>query len=251
MMRFLGIIPARYASTRLEGKPLIDIAGKPMIQWVYERAAEALQDVYVATDDARIEKAVNDFGGQAIMTSPEHSTGTNRCLEAFETIEEQTDDPFDVVINIQGDEPLLHPSQLQVLMDCFDVSDTEIATLVMPVTEVEDLFNESEAFVTVDKDLRALYFSRSVIPALKGRPKKEWIRHHTYYKHVGMYAFTPEALRQFAALPQSKLEVAEGLEQNRWLENGGRIRVALTEHQSIPVDTLDDLVRIRKIMGMF
>lgn len=250
-MEFLGIIPARYASTRLEGKPLIDIAGKPMIQWVYEHAQKALQHVYVATDDQRIESIVTGFGGKAIMTSPNHSTGTNRCLEAYDKIRRQMDIQFDVIINIQGDEPLLHPDQLNVLMECFDVSNTEIATLVIPVTNKEELDNESEVFVTFDRHLTALYFSRSVIPAMRGVPKNEWMQHNTYYKHAGMYAYTPEALRKFAELPQSTLEITEGLEQNRWLEDGGKIRIGITEHQSIPVDTIEDLERIRHIMGMF
>ncbi len=249
-MEFLGIIPARHASTRLEGKPLINIAGKPMIQWVYEQAIKVLEHVYVATDDTRIQSAVAQFGGKVIMTSKDHSTGTNRCLEAYDMVTRELGKKFDVIINIQGDEPLLHPDQLNVLMECFGVSSTEIATLVIPVTNKDDLENESEVFVTFDRYLTALYFSRSVIPALKGVPKDEWVLHNTYYKHAGMYAYTPEALRKFAELPQSKLEIVEGLEQNRWLENGGRIKIGITEHQSIPVDTVEDLARIRAIMEM-
>jgi 3-deoxy-manno-octulosonate cytidylyltransferase (CMP-KDO synthetase) len=249
-MKFLGIIPARYASTRLEGKPLIDIAGKPMIQWVYERAHEVLDTVYVATDDERIEAAVADFGGQVVLTSKDHPTGTNRCLEAYNKIKHQYDEPFDVIINIQGDEPLLHVNQLRDVMNCFNDSKTDLATLVIPVDNNDDLNNESEVFVTFDKNMMALYFSRSVIPYIKGVARERWLENNTFYKHLGLYAYTPEALQEFAGLQQSNLELVEGLEQNRWLENGHKIKIAITEHQSIPVDTLDDLVRIRKVMGM-
>jgi 3-deoxy-manno-octulosonate cytidylyltransferase (CMP-KDO synthetase) len=250
-MKIVGIIPARYASTRLEGKPLIDIVGKPMIQWVYERASEVLDHLYVATDDERIMQSVQAFGGRAIMTSVHHNTGTNRCLEAYETLIGDGGPQADVVINIQGDEPLLQPEQLEILASCFEKDGTEMATLVIPVTEEEDLYNESEVFVTFDYNKNALYFSRSVIPALRGVPREMWFGRHTFYKHLGLYGYTPDALRRFAGLPQSKLEITEGLEQNRWIEHGGKIRIAVTQHQSMPVDTIDDLDRVRKIMGMF
>jgi 3-deoxy-manno-octulosonate cytidylyltransferase (CMP-KDO synthetase) len=248
LMEFLGIIPARYGSTRLEGKPLADINGKPMIQWVYEKARLALEHVYVATDDHRVFDAVESFGGNAIITSADHTTGTNRCLEALETVHETQGIAFDVVINIQGDEPMMHPEQIDILTTCFDDPRTELATLVVPVTDHYDLDNDSEVFVTFDKNMRALYFSRAVIPVVHGVPKSNWMDHNTFYKHIGLYGYTAAALKEFAHLPQSGLEKTEKLEQNRWLENGGTIKIGITEHQSIPVDTLEDLERIRKII---
>ena len=247
-MNFLGIIPARYGSTRLEGKPLADICGKPMIQHVYERASEALEYVYVATDDDRIKQAVINFNGNVVMTSPEHNSGTNRCLEALTKIQEFSKKNYDLVINIKGDEPLLKPEQIQTLINCFNLPDTELATLVIKVTNEDDLFNKSEVFVTFDLNKRALYFSRAIIPELKDTDKSEWLKKTDYYKHVGMYAYTPNTLKKFARLPQTRLELTEGLEQNRWLENGYPIRIAFTEHDSIPVDTPEDLERIRKII---
>lgn len=244
-MKFLGIIPARYGSTRLEGKPLADIKGKPMIQWVYEKVKLELDDVYVATDDNRIKDAVESFGGKAVMTSKDHTTGTNRCLEALEIINRELNSSFDVVINIQGDEPMIDPEQVHTLIKCFDNPTTELATLVIPVSDSLDLENESEVFVTFDKNMKALYFSRMVIPAIYGVDRKDWMDHATFYKHLGLYAYTAEALKKFAHLPQSNLEKLERLEQNRWLENGGHITIGITEHQSIPVDTLEDLERIR------
>jgi len=248
LMKFLGIIPARYGSTRLEGKPLADINGKPMIQWVYEKTRKALDIVYVATDDQRIFDAVESFGGKVIMTSAEHRTGTNRCLEAYQKICQNHETSFDSIINIQGDEPMLAPEQLQSLMACFDDPATELATLVIPVTDRFDLENNSEVFVTFDKNMKALYFSRAVIPVLHGVPKSSWMDEHTFYKHIGLYGYTAQALEKFALLPQSDLEQAEKLEQNRWLEDGGTIKIGITRHQSIPVDTEEDLDRIRELM---
>ncbi len=247
-MKYLGIIPARYASTRLEGKPLVDINGKPMIQWVYEKAAQALEDVYVATDDERIRDAVETFGGRAVITSADHNTGTNRCLEAMQKINAMENEPFDVVINIQGDEPMMDPSQIDTLKSCFDEPGTELATLVIPVEEPADLDNDSEVFVTFDKNMKALYFSRAVIPVVHTVPREKWMERTTFYKHIGLYAYTAAALEKFASLPQSKLEQLEKLEQLRWLENGGTIKIGITTHQSIPVDTPEDLERIRKML---
>ncbi|UTW67193.1 3-deoxy-manno-octulosonate cytidylyltransferase [bacterium SCSIO 12643] len=247
-MNTLGIIPARFGSTRLEGKPLADIEGKTMIQRVYEQASKAMDDVYVATDDQRIEQAVLDFGGQVVMTSPHHTTGTNRCLEAYQIIKTLSDKNFDVVINVQGDEPLLVPEQLNELISCFEDSRSEIATLITPVLRMDDLFNESEVFVVFNKEQFALYFSRAVIPHIHGTHKTKWMDHNTYYKHLGLYGYTPKALEQFARLPQTNLELTESLEQNRWIENGGNIKLAITQYDSIPVDTIDDLERVRKIV---
>lgn len=247
-MNYLGLIPARFGSTRLEGKPLADIEGKPMIQHVYEQASKALDYVYVATDDERIEEAVKSFGGNVVMTDTGHTTGTNRCLEALDIISKEHHVEFDVVINIQGDEPLLVPAQLQELMDCFNDDRTELATLITPVLRMDDLFNESEVFVVYNKDLFALYFSREVIPHIHGTHKTKWLDHNTYHKHLGLYGYTVKALREFANLPQSNLELTESLEQNRWIENGGNIKLAITQYDSIPVDTIDDLERVRQIV---
>jgi len=247
-MKFLGIIPARFGSTRLDGKPLVDIVGKTMIQRVYEKAILALEHVYVATDDHRIYNAVLAFGGQAVMTSPNHNSGTNRCLEAFEIIYKKNSTHYDVIINIQGDEPLLDPAQLDTLKKCFTDEYIMMATLATPVKDPDDLDNESEAFVVFDKNHNALYFSRSVIPYIKGYPRKTWLQQHTFYKHVGLYAYTPEALGIFASLNPSLLETKEGLEQNRWLENGNSIKVGITDHVSMCVDTPEDLEKIRVII---
>ena len=247
-MKFLGIIPARYGSTRLEGKPLADIHGRSMIQWVYEKASQVLPDVVVATDDERILNAVVSFGGNAVMTSTDHNSGTNRCLEALQKVSEQRGTTFDAVLNIQGDEPMLDPDQLTTLMDCFNNPNTELATLVIPVTDAYDLDNNSEVFVAFDKNMKALYFSRAVIPVVHTVPKREWMGKTTFFKHVGLYGYTAKALKEFASLPQTRLETTEKLEQNRWLENGGTITIGITHHQSVPVDTAEDLERVRQIL---
>ena len=255
-MNVLGIIPARYGSTRLEGKPLLDICGKPMIQHVYEQAKKILSDVVVATDDARIFKAVEDFGGRVVMTSPDHTTGTNRCLEAYRVYAKKHDRKFEVVVNIQGDEPLLDPEQIRLLISCFydELTDfydkeTEMATLVIPVKETDTAFTDNGVFVVFDRFKNALYFSRSVIPFVRDTDKSEWQKAHTFYKHIGMYAFKPESLIEFASLQQTTLEVAESLEQNRWLENGKTIKVEITDTKTIGVDTQDDLEKVRKIIS--
>ena len=248
-MNFLGIIPARYGSTRLEGKPLVDIGGKPMIQWVYEESCKALDAVYVATDDARIADVVKGFGGKVVITDSNHQNGTTRCLEAWEKIAASEDVIYDAVLNIQGDEPLLHHGSLTDLIKCFEDGKTDFATLVIPVETEEDLFNDSEVFVTFTKEYWALYFSRSVIPHIRGRHKMHWLENGKFYKHLGLYAYTYDALKDFAAMPISALEDYESLEQLRWLENGGKIKVGITRHESIPVDTKDDLKRVREIMA--
>jgi 3-deoxy-manno-octulosonate cytidylyltransferase (CMP-KDO synthetase) len=247
-MRFLGIIPARYASTRFPGKPLVDIAGKMMIQRVYERASEGLEEVWVATDDARIEEAVRGFGGKVVMTSDACPSGTDRCREAVESIQATTDRSFDVVINIQGDEPFLHPEMLEKLMSCFDDERADIATLVNPAVYKEDIFNPSEVKVVFDKNKDALYFSRSPVPYVMEVDEANWLEHHTFYKHVGIYAYRMDVLRKITELPVSSLEATERLEQNRWLENGYRIKVEITDHESVPVDTPEDLERIQRLL---
>lgn len=245
-MKILGIIPARYASTRLEGKPLVNLNGKTMIQRVYEKVTQALEHVVVATDDERILKAVTAFGGQAVMTSSAHNTGSNRCLEAYQKFASEKGD-FDVVVNIQGDEPLLVPEQITTLTHCFEDENTELATLVIPTKPGEKLAGAG-VFVTFDKNHNALYFSRSVIPFLRDYPVEAWSQHHTFYRHLGMYAYRPKALAQFAGLAQTELEKAESLEQNRWLENGFKIKVGITPFETQPVDTPEDAEKVREIL---
>jgi 3-deoxy-manno-octulosonate cytidylyltransferase (CMP-KDO synthetase) len=252
-MNIVGIIPARYDSTRLPGKPLIDINGKPMIQHVYEKAAQLLPQVVVATDDDRIAAAVVQFGGQFVMTDRTHHNGTSRCLEALQRLNQsaaaQGNPLIDVVINIQGDEPMLLPQHIQDLVRCYENSTPDMATLVLPVRNPEELQNESEVFVVFDKNHKALYFSRYPIPYLKGvKDPAEKIKQHTYYKHLGVYAYTRAALQQFSELPVSHLEKTESLEQNRWLESGGTIQIAITSGETIPVDTLEDAEKVRKLL---
>ena len=247
-MNILGIIPARYGSTRLEGKPLAEIRRKPMIQHVYERARKALDQVIVATDDKRILEAVKSFGGEAYMTSRLHSTGTNRCLEAYHKYTGENRGKADVVINIQGDEPLLDPESLKKLAGSFDNPEVEMATLITKVRDIHDLNDSGVVFVVFNKNHEALYFSRQALPYIQGVPESEWLGHHDFYKHIGMYAFRPAALEKFASLPMSELEKAESLEQNRWLENGNSIKLCITEHEGISVDTPADLERVRKLI---
>lgn len=244
-MNFLALIPARYASSRFPGKPLADIHGKPMIRRVYERCVGVFgNDCYVATDDPRIEEAVKAFGGQVVMTSAEHRSGTDRCAEALDTIERQTGRKFDVVVNIQGDEPFIATEQLEQIRGCFADAATQIATLVKPFTADENIFNENSPKVVLSASGDALYFSRSVIPFLRGDAREEWQARHTYYKHIGLYAYRSEVLRAVTRLAPSPLEKAESLEQLRWLENGYRIRTAVTTLESHAIDTPEDLQAI-------
>ena len=243
-MKFIGIIPARYASTRFPAKPLAVLGGKPVIQRVYEQVSSILDDVYVATDDDRIEKAVQDFGGKVIMTSPDHQSGTDRCFEAYQKVGIE----FDVIINIQGDEPFIQKSQIEALKSCFlEDSKTDIATLVKPFSEqqhtLEDLENPNTPKVVVGLDNSALYFSRSVIPYLRNIPKEEWLSQHTFYKHIGLYAYRAQVLEEVTDLAQTPLELSESLEQLRWLEHGYHIKVAETHIETIGIDTPHDLER--------
>lgn len=241
-MRFIAIIPARYASTRFEGKPLALLGGVPVIRRVYERVASAVPDVLVATDDSRIAEAVEAFGGRVVMTSDKHRSGTDRCYEAYC----KQGGEFDAVINVQGDEPFITASQLHAVMACFDDVSTEIATLVKPFSEQDGLAaleNPNSPKVVLDGKNRAIYFSRSVIPYLRGVDRSEWLHRHTFYKHIGMYAFRTDVLRRVTALPPSTLELTESLEQLRWLENGYRIGVGITDVETVGIDTPEDLAR--------
>lgn len=241
-MRFVGIIPARYASQRFPGKPLAILGGKTVIQRVYEQVGKVLDDVYVATDDDRIKNTVEGFGGKAIMTSPDHKSGTDRIEEAVEKI----GGDFDVVINIQGDEPFIHESQIKELCACFDDADTQIATLGKPFTAemgMEALENPNSPKIVVDNRGYAMYFSRSVIPYIRNTRREEWIGQFPYLKHIGLYAYRRDVLRQVTQLPQSSLEIAESLEQLRWLQNGYKIKVGLTDVETVGIDTPDDLQR--------
>lgn len=241
-MKFLAIIPARYASTRFPAKPLAMLAGKPIIQHVFERVSAVIPDTFVATDDDRIADAVASFGGKCVMTSTHHRSGTDRCEEAVE----KTGIAADIIINVQGDEPFVDPSQIMTLCQCFEQTNTDIATLVKPFTPdmgLEALKNPNSPKVVLDSHQRALYFSRSVIPYLRGIEEKDWLVQHTFYKHIGLYAFRRDVLKLITSLPQGVLEQTESLEQLRWLENGYCIRVGMTDVETIGIDTPEDLQR--------
>jgi len=247
-MRFVGIIPARFASTRFPGKPLVDIGGKSMIQRVYEQVSKVLADVYVATDDQRIFDAVLAFGGRAIMTSDQHKSGTDRCYEAYSKLSGN----FDVVINVQGDEPFIQPEQIETLKDCFKSTETEIATLAKRFTEkdgFEALNNPNSPKLVVNKSDEAMYFSRSIIPFRRGAETVDWILLNTYLKHVGIYAYRADVLRQLTQLEQSPLEISESLEQLRWLENGFRIKVGYTDVETVGIDTPEDLEKVKMLFA--
>jgi 3-deoxy-manno-octulosonate cytidylyltransferase (CMP-KDO synthetase) len=242
-MTYLGIIPARYASTRFPGKPLADMKGKPMIQRVYEQVRDTVDELCIATDDARIEAAGKAFGAHVVMTTDRHRSGTERCCEAYGKLGK----PYDVVINIQGDEPFIRPEQIELLKSCFQVHGVQIATLVMPFDPDGDfektLFNPNSPKVVLNKQLEAICFSRSVIPYLRGREYSEWLSAHTFYRHIGLYAYQTDVLKEIVRLPPSPLELAENLEQLRWLENGYKIRTAITRQETVGIDTPEDLQR--------
>jgi 3-deoxy-manno-octulosonate cytidylyltransferase (CMP-KDO synthetase) len=240
-MHFLGIIPSRYASTRFPGKPLAEIDGKPMIQRVYEQVASTVDQLYVATDDERIVKAVRKFGGNVVLTSENHRSGTDRCYEAYCKIGAASD----IVINIQGDEPFIQPAQIDLLKNCFTGDDVQIATLVKPFDKnssfEQTLLNPNTPKVVLNNRNEALYFSRSIIPCIRDRKHPEWLKNHTFYKHIGLYAYRAHTLKEITSLPQSSLEIAESLEQLRWLQNGYKIKTAVTHQETIGIDTPADL----------
>jgi 3-deoxy-manno-octulosonate cytidylyltransferase (CMP-KDO synthetase) len=248
-MKILGVIPARYASTRFPAKMLADIKGKPMIQHVYERAkqAQCLDRLVVATDNHLIIKVVEDFGGVALMTKEMHPSGTDRCFEAMQLANELFGEQFDYVINIQGDEPFIIPEQIALLSSKLD-GKTEIATLIIKALDAEKLFNIGEVKVVLDTEGNGVYFSRQVIPFLRNIPQENWITSYTFYRHVGMYAYRSDILNKLTQLAPSSLEKAESLEQLRWIENGFKINTAITEHDSYCVDTPEDLALLLQSM---
>lgn len=239
MKRFVGIIPARYSSTRFPGKPLAILGGKTVIERVYTQVADALDDAYVATDDTRIFDTVTGFGGKAVMTRTDHKSGTDRIEEAVEKIGGQ----WDVVVNVQGDEPFIQRSQIDTLCRCFDDEDTQIATLGKPFDSMEAVDNPNSPKIVTDLRGYALYFSRSIIPYVRGAEHDAWMGHYPYLKHLGIYAYRREVLEAVTRLPQSPLELAESLEQLRWLQHGYKIKVGTTDVETIGIDTPDDLAR--------
>jgi 3-deoxy-manno-octulosonate cytidylyltransferase (CMP-KDO synthetase) len=239
MTKFTAIIPARYASTRFPGKPLALLGGKPVIQHVCEKASRMLDEVYVATDDERIMRCVESFGGRAVMTRADHKSGTDRIWEAVG----KTGTQADVIINIQGDEPFVEESQIKTLMNLFDNPDTQIGTLGKPFDTMEAVRNPNSPKIVTDMQGFALYFSRSVIPYVRGQEEPTWLDHFPYLKHLGIYAYRREVLRDITSLPQSPLELAESLEQLRWLQHGYRIRVGVTDVETVGIDTPEDLER--------
>lgn len=246
-MNILGIIPARYASTRFPGKPLIDILGKSMLQRVYEQTKKCtkLSDVIIATDDERIAKHAQSFNAKVVFTKEEHPSGTDRCFEAYKNYNSKCD----YIINIQGDEPFIDPGQIDLLANLCD-GNTELATLMIKCHNHEVLFDKGEVKITLNQHKEALYFSRMVIPFIKGVDEKYWHTHFDYFRHVGMYAYRSDILEKVTQLAPSSLEKAESLEQLRWLENGFKIKCAETAHDSHCVDTPEDVEKVIKLMGL-
>lgn len=243
-MKFIGIIPARYASTRFPGKPLALLGGKPVIQHVYEKVAAVLEAAYVATDDERIYDVVKSFGGQVVMTRTDHKSGTDRIEEAIEKIGGE----WDVVVNVQGDEPFVAKNQLDTICNCFDDPTTQIATLGKPFESMEAVQNPNSPKIVVDNMGFAMYFSRSVIPYVRGKEMSSWLTHYPFLKHLGIYAYRKDVLRQVTQLPQSSLEIAESLEQLRWLQNGFKIKVGTTDVETVGIDTPQDLERAEEFL---
>ena len=246
-MRYIALIPARYASTRFPGKPLAKLGGKSVIQRVYEQVNKMVDETYVATDDQRIFDAVEAFGGEVVMTRSDHKSGTDRIEEAAEKI----GGDYDVVVNVQGDEPFIHASQIETVCKCFDDPTTQIATLGKPFgNDIEAIGNPNSPKIVVDKKGFALYFSRSIIPFVRGKETAAWPSSYPFLKHLGLYAYRREVLREITQLPQGELEKAESLEQLRWLENGYKIRVGLTDIETVGIDTPADLERAEKFLEM-
>ncbi len=243
-MKIIGIVPARFGSTRFPGKPLADINGKSMIQRVYEQCllSKLLSRLVIATDDERILNHVKEFGGEAILTSPQHLSGTDRCAEVIEKMENPI---YDVVINIQGDEPYIHPDQIDLLCTTFERNETRLSTLVKKITSTDELFNHNNVKVVLNKRKEAIYFSRSPIPYNRNFPEQEWLKYSTYYKHIGIYGYKSSALLEVSRLAKTNLEITESLEQLRWIENGYVIHAEVTSYESIAIDTPEDLLKIK------
>ncbi|MCX2574415.1 3-deoxy-manno-octulosonate cytidylyltransferase [Pedobacter sandarakinus] len=243
--KVIGIIPARYASTRFPGKPLVDIAGKTMIQRVYEQAVKAkcLAKVVVATDDERIANDVQRFGGEFVLTAAHHQSGTDRCAEVMQHF---TD--FDVVVNIQGDEPFIEPDQIDLLASCFIEDKVQLATLIKPIHNQESVYNPNSPKVVIDVNGRAMYFSRSPIPFIRNGEPGVWAEKHQFYKHIGIYGYRTASLKEITKLPPSSLEIAESLEQLRWIENGYYIQTKVTNIETVAIDTPEDLVKLNKLI---
>lgn len=249
MNKFIGIIPARYASSRFPGKPLANIGGITMIERVYRQVKKELDQVFVATDDDRIFDTVQSFGGKAIMTSTEHRSGTDRVNEAYHEI----DTDANIIINIQGDEPFVAPEQIATIKKCFDDPDTQIATLARKYDAAngfEGLFDPNKVKVIFDNNDFAIYFSRAILPYVRNYKWNEWLQHRDFYIHVGMYAYRSDVLDNVTKLPQSSLELAESLEQLRWLQNGYKIKVALTDAPTFGIDTPEDLEQAKKLFNI-
>ena len=250
-MKVIAIIPARYASTRFPGKPLAILGGKPVIQRVYEKVAPLVDMAVVATDDARIYDAVEGFKGRVVMTSADHKSGTDRVQEAYCKVREALGIEYDVIINVQGDEPFIDARQIQAVKDCFMDAHTEIATLVKPFHPEDGLAaltNPNSPKVVLGSRSQALYFSRSVIPYLRGVDQSEWLQRHVFYKHIGLYAYRPDALARITTMEQTPLQKAESLEQLRWLENGMHITVRVVDIETVGIDTPEDLTRAEKFL---
>jgi 3-deoxy-manno-octulosonate cytidylyltransferase (CMP-KDO synthetase) len=241
-----AIIPARFASTRFPGKPLVDLGGKPMIQRTYERvkAVKGFDRIIIATDDQRIFDAAQGFNAEVMMTSSEHLTGTDRCAEVLRRLGEEVD----YVVNIQGDEPFIEPAQLEEVAAGFS-SGAPILTLIKKITDSETLFNVNTPKVVCDEEGNALYFSRQTIPFLRGVEPTDWLNKHTFFKHIGLYAYRADILPDLSALKPTSLELAESLEQLRWIQNGIQIKAMETQFETIGIDSPEDLEKIQK-MGL-
>ncbi len=243
-MKILSLIPARFASTRFPGKPLADICGKSMIQRVYEQVLSAKTDmVIVATDDARIARHVENFGGNVMLTGSHHANGTSRCLEVVENLEKHGQF-FDVIVNIQGDEPLIQPKQITQLLHLFTDKNTDIATLAHPIKNLKELTNPNTVKVVMGTQKQALYFSRQAIPFVRDENTQNWLKKTEFLSHLGIYAYRTSILKKIVLLPPGKLEQTEKLEQLRWLENNFIIKVDITDYEGIGVDTPDDLHKL-------
>lgn len=242
-MKVVGIIPARYASTRFPGKPLALIKGKPMIQRVYEQALKSqLDEVVIATDDVRIADAVMDFGGRYVLTDPNHRSGTDRCQEALDLLDSQ----YDAVVNIQGDEPFIDPRQINQVMELISRDDTQLASLAKKIVDEVELFSINTVKVVMNKMGNALYFSRNPIPYMRNVDRSEWLKNGVFYKHIGIYAYKSETLRRIAEMQPTALEVSESLEQLRWLENGLDIRIGITDTENVSIDQPRDIEKAEK-----